>query len=201
MGHLYLELPSTPPEHSPAQSLRSGLFLRFPERLLPSRIAGSLGVPPWCLRWGGWGSPGPAPRRSRAGSKWGAELQAASWRAPEPGQCSQTPTCTSRYFPGPAHELAGMLGPGCPGMSCQEEAASGRVASGDGEGRGRAHPPPPVSPTPPKVRTPGWRPGPPSTHSVAWDKLQRFQGLECPFCTMERGAAELGGSSPGLPPR
>ena len=45
---------------------------------------------------------------------------AASWRAPGPGSAANRPLA-------PAHQLAGMLGPGCPGVSCQEEAASRRV--------------------------------------------------------------------------
>lgn len=52
-------------------------------------------------------------------------------------QCRQTPTCTSRWFSGPAHEPAGIRGPDGPRVSCQGEASSVRAAW-EGQG-GQGH--------------------------------------------------------------
>lgn len=46
---------------------------------------------------------------------------------------------------------------------------------------------------------PGWRrPGPPSAHSVAWNRLQHFQGLRCLFWAVHAGREV--GMVPKAPP-
>lgn len=98
------------------------------------------------LRGSGWAAQGAAEATGQGSLQRGAELGAASWRAPQPGRAATRPR-SSRELPGPAHRRAGMPGPGRPGLSCLEEAASEGGLGGERRGWARFHLPSPT-PTP-----------------------------------------------------
>lgn len=170
LGRLSLGHLSTPPKHSPAQP--------EPEKKGQDLFSEAPGEGASCQdhRAPGPKTLGPAgqPRAASGGR----------CRAPGPRRAANSPLAPAVSFQGLPTSSRACWAPAAP------ERPAGKRPRLGGRPRGAGPILAPLSSTPPKVRTPGPRPGPPSARSVTRDRLQRFRGLGRLFCTVERVEAE-----------